>query len=400
MHLTVLTACLLQLRLDGLSLVRIPPKVFSVGLLSDLDVSLNHLAAVPHELQTLTALTKLNMDGNRLKGALVDAMTAFWWLPWLTSPGCCAAELPATLWHMTTLTALFAGNNRLRSLRNQDVETRPMTPPASPASSLASTQRGSRRGSAALATSIRRGSSRLSTRSQSKSRSRSRSSSVTGSVSESSSRRRRRSVKKAAAVRRMSTSKQGSSTKRSKSKSKSKSKSRGRGKSKGKNRRKSKRGADSDSSGSPPPMRTVVWCLGSLTSLRTLHVHGNKLTAVPSTVARLTDLQALRLDANRLVKLPKCITALTSLTELTVQCVPCCVPVCCLLVPHAHAYTRLCCNSHNPLRRFPAPLALPLLQTLDASCSLLEVPPDLRKASSLTSLHLHSAALQVCCPLC
>ena len=74
----------------------------------------------------------------------------------------------------------------------------------------------------------------------------------------------------------------------------------------------------------------------------------------------------------------------------------------CLLLacPTCTCLHRLCCNSHNPLRRFPAALALPLLQTLDASCSLLEVPPDLRKASSLTSLHLHSAALQVCCPLC
>ncbi|KAE8688810.1 Plant intracellular Ras-group-related LRR protein 8 [Hibiscus syriacus] len=55
--------------------------------------------------------------------------------------------------------------------------------------------------------------------------------------------------------------------------------------------------------------------LGSLTSLRQLHVANNKLTSLPNEIGFLTRLEVLKADNNRITTIPACIGECGSLVE-------------------------------------------------------------------------------------
>ncbi|KAE8688812.1 hypothetical protein F3Y22_tig00110954pilonHSYRG00050 [Hibiscus syriacus] len=78
-------------------------------------------------------------------------------------------------------------------------------------------------------------------------------------------------------------------------------------------------------------LTTIPPALGSLTSLRQLHVPNNKLTSLPNEIGLLTQLEVLKADNNRITTIPACIGECGSLVVL--RCIsvimvniPCLVP--------------------------------------------------------------------------
>lgn len=103
------------LSLRGLKLERLPPKLFELTWLFELDLADNELTLLPDSFARLTALGRLNLAGNRL-ASLPEWLGDFVALSRLDVSGNALTGLPYSIGNLTGLRTLDASGNAIVSL--------------------------------------------------------------------------------------------------------------------------------------------------------------------------------------------------------------------------------------------------------------------------------------------